>query len=71
MEVSGQFLDAAGLPSRKEPAVAIGQKAGWPIEAVAKIKFPAPTGNRTPLLQLVGTILTELFRLLLVSNNVE
>jgi len=33
------------------------------LDAVAKRKVPAPAENRTPVIQLVVTILTELLRL--------
>jgi hypothetical protein len=54
----------AALPSGKEPLVSIRLEAGWGTQRAWKRwqreQFPAPAGNRTPVVTL-----TELSRLLL------
>jgi len=58
MEVSCQPYDPAALPPEEEQPVPIGYEAGWVSEPVwtrwRKEKFPAPAGNRSPVVQAVA-----------------
>jgi hypothetical protein len=66
MEVSGQLHAPAAFPPGKEPLVPSGEEAGWAPEPFwtrwFREKFPAPAGNRTPIVQ-PSAIHTELSRL--------
>jgi hypothetical protein len=63
MEMSGQLHAPAALPLGKEPLVPIGQEAGWAPEPFwtrwFREKFPAPTGNLTPIVQPVAQRYTD------------
>jgi hypothetical protein len=63
MEVSGQIHTSAALPLGKEPAIPIGEEAGWDPESVwswcRRVKFPTPVGNRTPIVQPVASRYTD------------
>jgi hypothetical protein len=49
-----RFTSRATLPPGKEPPVPVGYEAGWAPEPVwtrhRREKFPAPVGNRTPII---------------------
>jgi hypothetical protein len=68
MGVSSQRHDPAALYPRKGPPVPIVQEAGWAPEPVwthrLEEKSPTSIGDRTPIVQPVVTILTEIPRLL-------
>jgi hypothetical protein len=54
MEMSGQLHAPAALTPGKQRRVPhwVGPRVG--LNAVAKEKFPAPVGNRTPVIQTVA-----------------
>jgi hypothetical protein len=64
MEMSGQLHAPVALPPGKEHLLPIRQGAGWAPEPFWTRwfleKFPAPAGNRTPIVHLVAQRYTDI-----------